>query len=341
MSTSVPSIASDAAPPPGVVSALRDIQTPVRDRLDAVTREMQRLLTADAPLLAQVGGHLLAMKGKMFRPTLVLLASDTDGQAEAHAVTMAAVVEMTHLATLVHDDAVDHSVLRRGMPTINALFSHQISVIMGDFLYSVALTTISSFDDLRPLRILVDASTQMTVGELRQLSVTEPLQFSEADYELLIRSKTASLIGAACQIGALCGAPRHLDALTRFGDALGMAFQIADDLIDYTETAETTGKPTGLDLREHKVTLPLIAALPRLSPAARARVDALFASSEPEDAQVADVIGIVTEAGGLEYARARGQAFAAQAEAALVTLPPTPARDSLMATISYVMDRHA
>lgn len=341
MLTSVPTQDTTTRSRQGIVPALRDIQAPVRERLDAVTREMERLVTADAPLLAQAAGHLLAMKGKMFRPTLTLLASAVDETPDPCAVTMAAVVEMTHLATLVHDDAVDHSVLRRGMPTINALFSHQISVIMGDFLYSVALTAIASFDDLRPLRILVDASTQMTIGEMRQLSVTEPLRFSESDYELLIRSKTASLIAAACQIGALCGAPRHLEALARFGDALGMAFQIADDLIDYTETAETTGKPTGLDLREHKVTLPLIAALPKLSPAARARVDALFASSEPDDAQVSEVIGIVAEAGGLAYARARGQAFAAQAEDALITLPSTPVRDSLMATISYVMERHA
>jgi octaprenyl-diphosphate synthase len=324
-----------------VAPALRDIQAPVLGQLDAVTREMERLVTADAPLLAQAAAHLMAMKGKMFRPTLVLLASAVDDTPDDRVVTMGAVVEMTHLATLVHDDAVDHSVLRRGMPTINALFSHQISVIMGDFLYSVALTAIAGFDDLRPLRILVDASTQMTVGEMRQLSVTEPLAFSEADYELLIRSKTASLIGAACRIGALCGASRHFDALARFGDALGMAFQIADDLIDYTETAETTGKPTGLDLREHKVTLPLIAALRTMSPAARRQVDALFASSEPDDAQIAEVVGIVAESGGLEYARARGFEYAAQADAALASLPSSPVRDSLLATISYVMERHA
>ena len=324
-----------------VVPALAEIQASIRNQLDDVTREMEEIITGDAPLLAQVGRHLMAMKGKLFRPTLVLLSSATDDASTKRAATMGAVVELIHLATLVHDDAVDHSVLRRGMPTINSLFSHQISVIMGDFLYSVALTRLVSLDDMMALRTLVDASTQMTVGEMRQLSTLEPLTFSEADYEFLIRAKTASLISAACQVGAMCGAERHRAALARYGDALGMAFQIADDLIDYTEATETTGKPTGLDLREHKVTLPLIAALRTMSPAARKRVDAFFASDEPSDDGVAELIGIVSEAGGLEYARRRGQDFAGQAEEALAALPETVARQALYSSISYVMERHA
>lgn len=321
--------------------ALATIQASIKERLDGVVQEMERIVTGDAPLLAQVGRHLLAMKGKLFRPTLVLLSSATDDTPADEAVPMAAVVELIHLATLVHDDAVDHSVLRRGMPTINALFSHQISVIMGDFLYSVALNRLLALDDVAALRVLVNASTRMTVGELRQLSNTEPLAFSEEDYEFLIRAKTASLISGACQVGALCGAPRHLDALARYGDALGMAFQIADDMIDYTEATETTGKPTGLDLREHKVTLPLIAALRTMSPAARERVEAFFASDTPDDRGVAQVIGIVAEAGGLDYARRRGDEFACRAEEALATLPESVARDALSSSIAYVMERHA
>jgi octaprenyl-diphosphate synthase len=341
-------VTASATVPPGatplgsaVTPALAEIQASVRDRLDVVTREMEEIVTGDAPLLAQVGRHLLAMKGKMFRPTLVLLSSATDDTPTPRAATIGAVVELIHLATLVHDDAVDHSVLRRGMPTINSLFSHQISVIMGDFLYSVALTRLVSLDDMAALRTLVNASTQMTVGEMRQLSTLEPLTFSVDDYEFLIRSKTASLISAACLVGAMCGAERHIQALGQYGDALGMAFQIADDLIDYTEVAETTGKPTGADLREHKVTLPLIAALRTMSPAARRRVEVFFASDEPTDAGVAEVIGIVEEFGGLEYARRRGREFAAQAEAALAALPDTVARRALSASISYVMERHA
>jgi geranylgeranyl pyrophosphate synthase len=217
----------------------------------------------------EVNAHLAGMKGKMFRPTLVLLSSAADDRPEARAVPIAAALEALHLATLVHDDAVDHSVLRRGMPTVNALFSHQVAVLMGDFLYARALTELVRLNDWDVARIFADASTQMTVGEMRQLSALDALAFSEADYDQLIQAKTASLFRAACELGALCGAREHRAALARYGERLGMAFQVVDDLLDYTEDAEVTGKPSGLDLREHKVTLPLIAALPEFDSAAR------------------------------------------------------------------------
>lgn len=320
---------------------LNDVQAPVRARLDDVLRTMEDMVTRDVPLLALAARHLLAMKGKMFRPTLVLLASEADGSPNERAIMTAAVVELVHLATLVHDDAVDHSELRRGMPTINSLFSDQISVIMGDFLYSTALTQLIALDDMRAIRALVDASTQMTIGELRQLSTVSPLGFSEEDYEFLIRSKTASLMSAACRVGALCGAERYVEILARYGDALGMAFQITDDLIDYTEVSETTGKPSGIDLREHKVTLPLIAALRTISPAARRRVESLFDSAEPAADTVAEVAGIVLDAGGLAYARLRGEEYADRAREALTGLPETPAREALGEAILYVMERHS
>jgi octaprenyl-diphosphate synthase len=320
---------------------LKKIQAPVSEGLEAVTREMTSSIFRDAPLVAQMGSHLMAMRGKMFRPTLVLLCSQTAGRPEPHNIVLAAAVELIHLATLVHDDAVDHSVLRRGMPTLNALFTHQISVIMGDFLYSIALARLVELGDIAALKALTRASTEMTVGEMRQLAVNDSLSFSEDDYYALIRSKTASLMSAACEVGSLAGAREHREALIDFGNALGMAFQIADDLIDYTEAKETTGKPTGLDLKEHKVTLPLIAALRVMSAAERARVNALFDDASPSDEAVAEVIEIVTVNGGLDYARERGQLFADQAREALDRLPQTVARQALLESISYVMERHA
>jgi octaprenyl-diphosphate synthase len=191
------------------------------------------------------------------------------------------------------------------------------------------------------LRALIDASTQMSVGELSQLSTVEPLGFSESDYEFLIRSKTASLMSAACRVGAMFGAPSHSEELATYGDALGMVFQITDDLIDFTEASETTGKPSGLDLREHKVTLPLIAALRSMTPAERGRAAALFNAADPAAADVEEVAGIIVERGGLDYARSRAAEYADRAHTALVGLPPTPARDALGAAISYVMERHA
>ena len=320
---------------------LRRIQAPIASALDEVTNEMIESVSHDAPLVAQMGQHLMMMRGKMFRPTLVLLCSRVEERPEQKAITLAAALELIHLATLVHDDAVDHSVLRRGMPTLNSLFSHQVSVIMGDFLYSTALTKLVALGDIDAMRALTRASTEMTVGEMRQLAVTDSLSYSEDDYYALIRSKTASLMSAACEVGSLCGAQNYREDLIRFGDALGMAFQIADDLIDYTEAKETTGKPTGLDLKEHKMTLPLIAALRVMDSADRARVEDLFADDDPNEAAISEVIGIVAANGGLDYAREQGAVYADEARKALAGLPETVAREALLESISYVMERHA
>lgn len=326
---------------PPLAETLRTIQGPVQDGLRGVIDEMWRIVAADNPLVTDVNAHLLLVKGKMVRPTLLLLASNVDGKPEPRATTLAAVAELIHLATLVHDDAVDHSVMRRGRPTINALFSHQVSVIMGDFLYSRALSELVRVGDMEPIAVFTAASNALTLGEMRQLAALDALAFSEADYDMLIESKTASLFAAACEVGSLCGALRFRKQLTRFGQRLGMAFQVADDLIDYTEAQETTGKPTGLDLREHKVTLPLIAALRTMSPAARGRVNALFENPDPDDAIIAEVVDIVRDEGGLEYARRRGEDFAQEAEEALAELPESPYRNALAETISYVMDRRS
>jgi octaprenyl-diphosphate synthase len=320
---------------------LAGIQAPIRDRLDRVAPEIHRIVVHDLPMIEQVSAHLLQKRGKLFRPTLALLSSNTEGAGEDGAITLSAAIELMHLATLVHDDSVDHSVLRRGLPTVNALFSHQVSVIMGDFLYSRALRALVSLGNLAVLKLLTDVSNELAVGEMRQLAAIDALGFDEAEYLKLIRAKTASLLSVACETGAMYGAPQHSRALARFGERLGLAFQIADDLLDYTEDQSVTGKPSGLDLKEHKVTLPLIGALPRLTPAARARVDVLFADESPSDALVAEVVTIVADAGGLEYARARGAQFAEEAHDALATLPVSAVRGAMADAIVYVMDRRS
>jgi octaprenyl-diphosphate synthase len=212
---------------------------------------------------------------------------------------------------------------------------------MGDFLYSTALTHLVSVGDLAALQALTRASTEMTLGEMRQLAVTDPLTFTEGEYYDLIRSKTASLMRTACELGALSGAKRFSTQLGDFGENLGMAFQITDDLLDYREVKETTGKPSGLDLREHKVTLPLIYALRDMSDGARKEVERVFAATEPSDDDIASVVNIVGENGGFEYARSRGEEFAERASESLMDLPDSVARRSLAASISYVMERHS
>jgi octaprenyl-diphosphate synthase len=318
---------------------LASLQAPLRVRLETVQRELRRIIESDFGLIAEVNGHLLQMQGKMFRPTLLLLSEEASSVQDPRAPTLAAVIELIHLATLVHDDSVDHSVLRRGMPTINALFSHQISVIMGDYLYSRAVVELTRLGDLEPLRVLSRVTNEMTVGEMRQLMALEPLAFSEAEYDLLIRSKTASLVSGACEVGALRAEPAERNALRRFGEYLGMAFQVIDDLLDYVGDKSVTGKQSGSDLREHKVTLPLIFALERMDPSARKQVERLMETAEPSDDQIASVVGLVAEIGGLEYARERAQSLAEQAESELDALPAGPARDALRASITYVLDR--
>jgi octaprenyl-diphosphate synthase len=169
---------------------LAGLQASLQPRLQAVKGELRRIIESDFGLISEVNGHLLQMQGKMFRPTLVLLANEAAAAPDERIDILAAVVELIHLATLVHDDSVDHSVLRRGMPTINALFSHQVSVIMGDYLYSRAVVELTRLGDIEPLRVLSRVTNDMTVGEMRQLMAHEPLSFSEAEYDLLIRAKT-------------------------------------------------------------------------------------------------------------------------------------------------------
>ncbi|HET7109791.1 MAG TPA: polyprenyl synthetase family protein [Gemmatimonadales bacterium] len=324
---------------PAATPTLADLQATLLPRLAEVQGEIRRIVEADFPLISEVNSHLFRMQGKLFRPTLLLLADEATGGPEARAVTLAAIVELIHLATLVHDDSVDHSVLRRGMPTINSLFSHQISVIMGDYLYSRAVIELVRLDDLEPLRVMSRVTNEMTVGEMRQLLAHDRLSFDEDAYDLLIRAKTASLLSGACEVGAIGAPDVQRTALARFGDALGMVFQIVDDLLDYTEDEAMTGKPSGLDLREHKVTLPLIAALPRMSDADRRRVSALMHAETPEADQVVEVIGLVADAGGLDYARERAQRWASRADAELDNLPPTPARELLRASVAYALER--
>ncbi len=326
---------------PAAVSALQEIQAPVAVALEQVLEDMKRIVVSETGLVNSVSEHLMHMRGKMMRPTLLLLASESEGTRDTDATSYAAVVELIHLATLVHDDAVDHSVLRRGMPTINALFSHQVSVIMGDFLYSRALMELVRLGDLQRLEVLARASNELTIGEIHQLAALDALAFTESDYELLIKAKTAALFAGACEVGALSGGAAHRAAFREYGTQLGMAFQVVDDLLDYTESSATVGKPTGLDLKEHKATLPLIAALPNMAPNERNVVSELFRTAEPADDLVARVIEIVREEGGLDYARRRGEEYARRAEDALTQVPESPAKSALLDTVAYVMERRA
>jgi octaprenyl-diphosphate synthase len=332
--THVPSV---QAPP---ISRLAGIQAPVKDRLDRLGEEIRRIVLTDFEFQESVTEYLLRPRGKLFRPTLLLLVSDVGDRPHDDALPLAAVIELVHLATLVHDDAVDHSVLRRGLPTVNHLWNHQVAIITGDFLYSRSVAELARVGRLEAVRALAAASNEMSVGELRQLVAFDALDFSEEDYDRLIACKTASLMSAACDMGALVGVPEFRPAFRRFGHALGMAFQVADDILDYVGSEEATGKPVGHDLRERKVTLPLVEAMRRVGPAARERVRAFFTRVDPSEDEISDMIAIVREAGGLEYARARARAYASSAHASLDRVPEEgDAMAALRAAIDYAVER--
>ncbi|HEY0672101.1 MAG TPA: polyprenyl synthetase family protein [Longimicrobiales bacterium] len=318
---------------------LSSIQQPVRPQLDLVVEELRRIVLSDFPAIEEVNDHLLWARGKLFRPALLLLANQVGNRPHARAVTLAALVELVHLATLVHDDAVDHSVLRRGMPTVNAMWNHQTAVIMGDYLYSRSIQELTALGRIDLLAVLSRAANEMSIGELRQLVSCDALRFTENDYYRLIASKTASLMSAACEMGAVAGEARFSESLAAYGHDLGMAFQIADDLLDYTATEADTGKPSGQDLREHKMTLPLIAAMPRMDAAARAEVEVFFADPEPTDEGIEQIISLVREHDGIEYALKRARDYGKRAARALESLPDGEATEALRDAVTYVVDR--
>lgn len=326
-----------AARPP---SRLARIQGPVQERLDGVMDEIRRIVVNDLDLLDDVNDVFLQMRGKLFRPTLLLLVNEVGGRPHPDALPLAAVVELVHLATLVHDDAVDHSVLRRGLPTINHLWNHQVAIISGDYLYTRSVVELARLERMDAIQSLARAANEMTVGELRQLTSYDALEFTEDDYRRLIASKTASLMSAACEIGALVGPTEYREAFRRYGHALGMAFQVADDLLDYDGSEELTGKPVGHDLRERKVTLPLVHALRQVTEGERSRVREFFTRVEPTDEEIGEIVQIVRGTGGLDYARSEARRYADEAREALEEVGATgTAMDSLHAAIEYAIER--
>jgi len=329
-----------------LASPLRDISQDipgihclVGDQLESVQKEISRIVASDFDMIEDINKYLMMMKGKLFRPTLLLLANQVGGKPSNDAVTLASVVELVHLATLVHDDAVDNSVLRRGLPTVNSLWTHQISIIMGDYLYSRSITELTNLGKIEALKILSEAANDMSVGEMRQLMSYDSLGFTEEDYYRLIEAKTASLMSAACEIGALEGVGEYCQQLALFGYNLGMAFQIIDDLLDYTGSKAVIGKPSGQDLRERKVTLPLVKILNEVSDVEMSEIRKFFTLTKPSEEDIERVIGIVSERGGFSYARERAELYAERAYYALDDLPDDIAIEALRNTVQYTIGR--
>jgi octaprenyl-diphosphate synthase len=319
------------------------VQKPVRRQLDEVQKRLRGLFRTPIPILNEVGGHVLATRGKKFRPTLLLLTAKLRGTLGADAIVNATVVELVHAAALIHDDSVDRSHLRRGQPTVNGLWTDEMAIIMGDYLYAQSMALLVEHEQNAAMGVLARVVTEMSCGEALEFQHAYNLDVTEAEYEELIRAKTGSLIGAATEIGAgLNGGarqPRRRDAFRGFGEQVGVAFQIVDDLFDYLSDSEVTGKPVGYDLAEGKVTLPLIAALRQASDADRRRLRALAGRKKWTRGQWSSLCALIERAGGFEYSRRRAAELAERARGLLSSEPRSAARTALDAAIDYAVLR--
>ncbi|MEL6678934.1 MAG: polyprenyl synthetase family protein [Pseudomonadota bacterium] len=300
-----------------------------------------RMASENAPRIPEVTAHLVGAGGKRIRPLLTLAGADICGYAGENDVKLAATVEFIHTATLLHDDVVDESEQRRGRPTANLLWDNQSSVLVGDYLFARSFQLMVETGSLRVLDILSNAAAVIAEGEVLQLSVARNLSVDEATYIKVIRGKTAALFAAACEVGGvIADAPAdHVTALETYGDALGISFQMADDLLDYGGDAGNLGKNTGDDLREGKMTMPVIIAYARSDDAERAFWERVIAKGDVQDGDVAQAIEIMTRHGALEETRMRALAWSAQAVEALDLLPESELRETLSALADFVVSR--
>ena len=332
-----------ASAPPLVDSppqSLRAIQAPVADDLEIFRRHFRDAMRSRVRLLDTVVQYLLRRKGKQIRPTLVLLAAKLTGGVTERSYRAAALVELLHTATLVHDDVVDEAETRRGVASVNALWRNKVGVLLGDYLLSRGLLLALDDRDYDLLHVMSDAVRRMSEGELLQIETARKLDMTEARYFQIIADKTGSLIAACLAAGAASAGADDatVQRAQAIGETIGLAFQIRDDLFDYDADA-AAGKPIGLDLQDRKMTLPLILALDRAPDGQARRIRSLVRKRKKSRAQTAEVLGFVTESGGLAAARERMEGLAAQAAADLRDFPDSPAREALIGLCAYVVSR--
>ena len=308
----------------------------------AVEERFRKNLASEVPLIGQVGEYLLASGGKRIRPMLLLLAAKLCNYSGEHHIELAGVVEFIHTATLLHDDVVDGAELRRGNRSANAVWGNEASVLVGDFLFAKSFSVMVGCNSLKILQLLSDTTTQMAEGEVQQLLNTADLEVDQERYLAVIRDKTAILIAAACQVGAVLAeaTAEQETALREFGLEIGTAFQLMDDALDYVADQQEFGKARGHDLEEGKMTLPLIRAYSLADPAERAEVARIVDEETLSDRDLERVCELIEKYDGIEYTRQCAAERIELAKAQLNIFPPGLAREALCVLADYVVARN-
>ncbi len=313
-----------------------DFFSEIKNELGVVEDELKKAVRSSDPLLTETATHLISAGGKRLRPAFCLLGGKFCNFNMDKLVPLAVALELIHMASLVHDDVVDSSLTRRGIPTIKAQWGNRISTHIGDYLLGKSLILISRYEEPSIPRVLADTSIKMCEGEILQITATYNTDQSIKDYFYRINRKTALLISASCQLGAVaCGAPRRLhQSLRRFGHYIGMAFQITDDILDMTAEQIRLGKPVGGDLRQGIITLPAIYALKKSN--AGDKLQAIINKPDKSEQEVNEAIDLITKNGGIAYSADIAGQYVAKAKKELAKLPEVPVKRTMQTIADFI-----
>jgi octaprenyl-diphosphate synthase len=323
-----------------VSRTIEEIKLPVKEHMEAFEGKFRDAMKSSVPLLDKITGYIVKRKGKQIRPMFVFLSASISGEINDSTHRAAALIELLHTATLVHDDVVDDSNERRGFFSVNALWKNKIAVLIGDFLLSKGLLLSLDNNDFHLLKIMSTAVREMSEGELLQIEKARRMDISEEVYFDIITKKTAALIAACCAAGtaSVTKDEARIKTAEEFGTLTGIAFQIKDDLFDFGN-GEDIGKPTGIDIKEKKMTLPLIYALNQSSWLEKRKIINLIKNHNEDHEAVKRVIDFVIEKGGITYANNVMQDYKNKALKVLEQLPSNPARDSIQRLLIYAIER--
>lgn len=313
-----------------------------RDHVKRIDEELEKGLESRIDLIIDIGNHTLLGNGKRLRPLLFILSCQLCGNFAEEIYRFSTIFEYIHAASLLHDDVLDNAEIRRNKPSVNQLWGNHAAILEGDFLYSRASSIALSSNNRLFMKTLTDTSLQMTEGQIRELSYVNNWHISKEEYVEIITAKTAVLISAACACGSIISGAKgeFSESLAGFGLNMGIAFQLMDDLLDYTSSKEVFGKPVGKDLREGKITLPLIYTLVQLEDNERVRIESLFKEQQhPGEADYQVLIERVRKNGVLDRIRDEAQIYVNKAADSLSPFPDSPAKQGLLKLNQYVVER--